>query len=269
MNQLDLEKAARDGVVGPMFSRLALSEQKISALADGLRQIADSSYENVGKVLRRTQLSESLHLTQKTVPIGVLMVIFESRPDCLPQVAALAVASANGLLMKGGKEASHTNNLLMSIVKEGLGAYGCGEAISLVSTREDISDLLKMDQYIDLVVPRGSGELVRSIKQQSQMIPVLGHAEGVCHVYVDASADQEKAFKLILDSKCDYPAACNAMETLLIHEDLVKTGFFIDLCKRLKEAGVSVYAGPTLASSLTFGPPLAKSLRHEYRYKLF
>jgi delta-1-pyrroline-5-carboxylate synthetase len=121
-----------------------------------------------------------------------------------------------------------------------------------------------MDQYIDLIIPRGSSDLVKSIKEQSAMIPVLGHAEGVCHVYVDKSADHEKAFKLIIDSKCDYPAACNAMETLLVHEDLVKTGFFHDLCNRLKMNNVSIYSGPTLSKSLTFGPPPAKSLKHEY-----
>jgi delta-1-pyrroline-5-carboxylate synthetase len=109
-----------------------MTHQKIVSLADGLRQIADSSHNNLGRILRRTKLSDTMELTQKTVPIGVLMVIFESRPDCLPQVASLAIASANGLLMKGGKEATNTNNLLMSIVKEGLGAYGCAESISLV-----------------------------------------------------------------------------------------------------------------------------------------
>jgi delta-1-pyrroline-5-carboxylate synthetase len=132
VNQLDLDKASREGLTGPMYSRLAMTHQKIVSLTDGLRQIADTSHNNVGKILRRTKLSDTMELTQKTVPIGVLMVIFESRPDCLPQVAALAIASANGLLMKGGKEATNTNALLMSIVKEGLGAYGCADSISLV-----------------------------------------------------------------------------------------------------------------------------------------
>jgi delta-1-pyrroline-5-carboxylate synthetase len=132
INQLDLDKASKEGLIGPMYSRLAMTHQKIVSLADGLRQIADSSHNNLGRILRRTKLSDTMELTQKTVPIGVLMVIFESRPDCLPQVASLAIASANGLLMKGGKEATNTNNLLMSIVKEGLGAYGCAESISLV-----------------------------------------------------------------------------------------------------------------------------------------
>lgn len=155
-------------------------------------------------------------MKQVTVPIGVLLVIFESRPDSLPQVAALAMASANGLLLKGGKEAAHSNKMLIELVKESLSTVGAENAISLVSTREEISDLLSMDKHIDLIIPRGSSELVRSIQQQSQHIPVLGHAEGICHVFVDKDADLQKALKIIRDAKCDYPAGkyCGCTTTL-------------------------------------------------------
>merc|ERR1712223_1486921 len=263
-NKKDLEAATRDGITGPMFSRLALSRGKLESLATGLHQIANTSFENVGRVIRKTQVSDTLDLVQKTVPIGVLMVIFESRPDALPQVASLAVASANGLLLKGGKEAKHSNEMLMSIVKDALGNYGCADAISMISTREAIGDLLKMDQYIDLIIPRGSGELVKSIKDQSKLIPVLGHAEGVCHVYVDRLANIDSAVKIVIDSKSDYPAACNAIETLLIHEDLLSNGMFEVICAKLKASGVAIYSGPNLDSKLTFGPPPATKLRHEY-----
>merc|ERR1719510_2446494 len=247
-----------------MFSRLALSPNKIASLADGMRQIAMSSHDNVGRVLRRTKVSDTLDLVQKTVPIGVLMVIFESRPDALPQVASLAIASANGLLLKGGKEAQTTNEILMKIVHEALGSYGCMDAISMVSGREAVGDLLKMDEYIDLIIPRGSGELVKHIKEQSKMIPVLGHAEGVCHVYIDSFADVEKAVKIVKDAKTDYPSACNAMETLLFHEDLVDTSMFHQVCQMLKNEGVQVFTGPKIKPKMTFAPESAKKLKHEY-----
>jgi len=263
-NQVDLENAKKSGLAAPMIARLALSPSKLKALSAGLLQIAESSLNIVGKVVRRTKVSETLDLVQKTVPIGVLMVIFESRPDALPQVASLAISSANGLLLKGGKEAMNTNNFLMGIVKEALGHYGCSDAISMISTREAIGDLLKLDEYIDLVIPRGSSDLVRSIKEQSKMIPVLGHAEGICHVYVDKDADPEKAIQIIRDSKTDYPAACNAMETLLVHEDVLNTPLFDQICHMLKSANVKIFSGPNLASKLTFGPTPASKLRFEY-----
>lgn len=236
----------------------------MKTLAIGLKQIADSSYENVGKVLRKTKLAENLVLQQVSVPIGVLLVIFESRPDSLPQVAALAMASANGLLLKGGKEAAHSNKVLMGLVKESLKGFGADDAISLVSTREEISDLLSMEKHIDLIIPRGSSELVRNIQKQSQHIPVLGHAEGICHVYLDKDCDPAKALKIVRDAKCDYPAACNAMETLLIHEEHLPGQLFTDLCNMLKKEGVKIHAGPKLSSHLTFGPPPAKSMKFEY-----
>lgn len=266
-NGKDLDDARKSGLAKPLLSRLSLTSAKLKSLRDGLRQIADSSLTNVGRVVRRTQLADGLELKQITVPIGVLLVIFESRPDslpqvryfvsvhesfkydstpnafikqCLKQVAALAMSSANGLLLKGGKEAMYSNRFLMDLVKESLSSVGAANAISLVSTREEIGDLLSMEKHIDLIIPRGSSELVRSIQSQSKHIPVLGHAEGICHVYVDKEADPQKALRIIRDSKCDYPAACNAMETLLIHESHMTDNFFTDVCGLLQKEGVSV-----------------------------
>ncbi|KAJ8687213.1 hypothetical protein QAD02_023007 [Eretmocerus hayati] len=263
-NNKDLEEARKTGLAKPLLSRLSLSPSKLKSLRDGLRQIADSSLTNVGRVLRRTKLADGLELKQITVPIGVLLVIFESRPDSLPQVAALAMSSANGLLLKGGKEAAHSNRFLMELVKESLSTVGASSAISLVSTREEIGDLLSMEQHIDLIIPRGSSELVRSIQEQSKHIPVLGHAEGICHVYVDKDADLTKALKIVRDSKCDYPAACNAMETLLVHESHMTNNFFTEICNMLQNEGVKINAGPRLSKQLTFGPPSAKSMKVEY-----
>lgn len=263
-NEKDIEEATKGGLAKPLLSRLALNQSKLKTLSIGLKQIADASYENVGRVLRKTKLAENLMLQQVTVPIGVLLVIFESRPDSLPQVAALAMASANGLLLKGGKEAAYSNKALMGLVKESLKGFGAEDAIALVSTREEISDLLSMEKHIDLIIPRGSSELVRSIQKQSQHIPVLGHAEGICHVYVDKDADPVKTLKIVRDAKCDYPAACNAMETLLIHEDHLHSSLFNDICNMLKKEGVIIHAGPKLANHLTFGPPPARSMRYEY-----
>jgi len=265
-NDKDLSEATKIGLNKPLLSRLSLTSAKLKNLTTGLRQIAENSHKNVNRVLRRTRLAPGLDLTQVTVPIGVLLVIFESRPDCLPQVAALAISSANGLLLKGGSEAAHSNRALMDLVGQALESVGANNAVSLVSTREEISDLLSLEGYIDLVIPRGSTELVRTIQDQSHHIPVMGHAEGICHVYVDNDADLTKALKIVRDSKCDYPAACNAMETLLLHEDLVKNGapFFTDICTMLKKEGVTIYSGPRLAEQLTFGPPRAKSLKTEF-----
>lgn len=263
-NRKDLDAAEKTGLAKALLSRLSLTPAKLKSLSSGLRQIANDSLTNVGRVLRRTKLAEGLELRQITVPIGVLLVIFESRPDSLPQVAALAMSSANGLLLKGGKEATNSNKYLMELVKEALGPVGAANAISLISTREDVGDLLSMGKHIDLVIPRGSSDLVRSIQEQSKHIPVLGHAEGICHVFVDRDADLVKALKIIRDSKCDYPAACNAMETLLIHESHMKSNFFNDVCSMLQKEGVKVNSGPKLRKQLTFGPPAAKSMKTEY-----
>jgi len=263
-NKKDLDAARARGVTGPMFDRLALSRSKLETLCVGLMQIADSSYKNVGKVVRRTKISDTLEVVQKTVPIGVLMVIFESRPDALPQVASLAIASANGLLMKGGKEAINSNKILMRIVNEALGRYGCSDAISLVSGRDEVADLLKMEKYIDLIIPRGSNELVKSIKERSKSIPVMGHADGICHTYLDEFCDADKAVKIVVDAKTDYPAACNAMETLLVHQSLLTNEVFYLVCAALKKAKVDIFSGPRLSEHLTFGPPKAEKMSFEY-----
>ncbi|XP_077991945.1 delta-1-pyrroline-5-carboxylate synthase-like [Glandiceps talaboti] len=262
-NRKDID-VARRGLSGPMLARLALSPNKLKNLSEGLKQIAATSHENVGRVLKRIQVADGMQLCQVTVPIGVLLVIFESRPDALPQVAALAISSGNGLLLKGGKEAAYSNSYLHSLVQEALSMHAPKDSVQLVETREEVSDLLELEGLIDLVIPRGSSDLVRKIQTESKGIPVLGHSEGVCHVYVDEAADPQMAVKIVRDSKCDYPAACNAMETLLIHKAHRNTALFEDILDMLKAESVKFHPGPRLAKSLKFGPGEARSMRTEY-----
>uniref|UniRef100_A0A671L366 Delta-1-pyrroline-5-carboxylate synthase n=1 Tax=Sinocyclocheilus anshuiensis TaxID=1608454 RepID=A0A671L366_9TELE len=262
-NKKDMEHAV-SRLSPAMLKRLSLSSSKLNSLSIGLRQIAVSSQDSVGRVLRRTRVANNLELEQITVPIGVLLVIFESRPDCLPQVSALAIASGNALLLKGGKEAANTNRILHELAQEALSIHGVKDAIQLVSTREEEEDLCRLEKMIDLIIPRGSSQLVRDIQRAAKGIPVLGHSEGICHVYVDHEASVDKAIKIIRDSKCDYPAACNAMETLLVHRELLRTPLFDQIIDMLRTEHVKIHAGPKFASYLTFSPSEVKSLRTEY-----
>eukprot|EP00070_Physeter_catodon_P030233 XP_028337127.1 delta-1-pyrroline-5-carboxylate synthase isoform X2 [Physeter catodon] len=262
-NKKDLEEA-EGRLAAPLLKRLSLSTSKLNSLAIGLRQIAASSQDSVGRVLRRTRIAKDLELEQVTVPIGVLLVIFESRPDCLPQVAALAIASGNGLLLKGGKEASHSNRILHLLTQEALSIHGVKEAVQLVNTREEVEDLCRLDKMIDLIIPRGSSQLVRNIQKAAKGIPVMGHSEGICHMYVDSEASVDKVTRLVRDSKCEYPAACNALETLLINRDLLRTPLFDQIIDMLRVEQVKIHAGPKFASYLTFSPSEVKSLRTEY-----
>ena len=258
-NARDLEAGA--DLEPALYARLKLTPAKLATLAEGIRSIA-AAEEPLGRRLRSTELAEGLVLEQVSAPIGVLLVIFESRPDVLPQVAALAVKSGNGLLLKGGSEALHSNRCLHRVVVE---ALDLGPVVGLVESRSEIADLLALDGLIDLVIPRGSNALVRHI-QENTRIPVLGHADGVCHVYVDAAADLEKALTVVLDAKCDYPSACNAMETLLVHEGLDPAPFI----EALEAAGVTIHRDPedwhteygALECSLRVVPGIDAAIEH-------
>lgn len=255
-NLKDLQWAKENHVTPALQGRLKLSKEKLDALTAGLRQIADSSQDVVGRVLKKMKLADGLVLSQETVPLGVLLVIFESRPDVLPQVSALALASANGLLLKAGKEADHSNKILFEIVREAIHSElppGC-EPITLVQLETEakerawVSQVLKLQGKIDLVIPRGSNQMVQAIQSQAKGVPVLGHADGVCHIYLDKSADLNKAVRIVRDAKCDYPSACNAMETLLVHQSLVKGPLVGAVLKKLIEEGVKVHFGPKYAA---------------------
>ncbi|CAK9298837.1 unnamed protein product [Gordionus sp. m RMFG-2023] len=254
-NEKDLERAKLNKLSPQLLNRLKLTTAKLKDLADGLRLISNklrSDQDIVNRVLERTLIAKNLELLKLTVPIGVLLIIFESRPDSLPQIGALSIATANGLLLKGGKEASHSNECLYNIIKYILERYGCQDAISLINNREDIDSLLKLKNKIDLVIPRGSKQLVSTIQEKSNGIPVLGHSEGICHVYLDRDADLQMSLKIVRDSKCEYPSACNAMETLLLHKDLGRNGTFQQIYHMLNNENVIMHPGPRLIQNLIF-----------------
>lgn len=263
-NRRDMAEARFSGLSEALMSRLELSTAKLQTLSTGLKQIANNSLDTIGRVLQTTKVTDNLTLRKVTVPIGVLLFIFESRPDCLPQVAALAIASGNGLLLKGGSEAFHSNQVLFSIVQDSLGLHDVKDAVALVNKREDIVDLLALKEYIDLVIPRGSNSLQKIIQKNSHGIPVLGHSEGICHVYLDEKVDHDMAIRIVEDSKCEFPSQSNALETLLFHRSHLQNGLFEDTCDALRNRGVRMYSGPRLPTLMKFSPPQAPSLRKEY-----
>jgi glutamate-5-semialdehyde dehydrogenase len=217
-NNADTEAARSSGLGQSLYKRLLVTDRKLETMAESLRSVA-ALPDPIGKVLLRRELDDGLNLYQVRVPIGVVGVIFESRPDALVQIASLAIKSGNAVILKGGSEAKETNRILHSLFVSSLAETdpAFDGAVALVESREEIGSVLTMDGQIDLMIPRGSSELVRYI-QDNTRIPVLGHADGVCHLYVDESADAEMAVALTVDSKTQYPAVCNALETLLVHE---------------------------------------------------
>jgi delta-1-pyrroline-5-carboxylate synthetase len=252
------------GTAPALLARLKLSPGKLAGLAAGARTIA-SLPEPLGRVLQRTELADGLVLTKCSAPLGVLLVIFESRPDALPQIAALCLRAGDALILKGGKEAVRSNAALHGCVVAAceavLGPVHGRSVVSSVTSRGAIDDLLRLDDCIDLVIPRGSNALVAHI-QRNTRIPVLGHADGVCHVFIHSSADAAKAVAIVVDAKCDYPAACNAMETLLLHAPLLESGLAGKLLDALRGAGVALVGGEKAVRLL--GLPPADSLHCEY-----
>ena len=220
-NIQDLERSEKEGLNKSLLSRLRLTKTKLKGCIEGVIKVSNLS-DPIGNRQLHRKLDENLILERVTVPLGVLGVIFESRPDALIQIASLAVRSGNGALLKGGSEARSTNKAIMDSLNKGLikSSVGAG-SLSLLTTRQESLGLLRLDRFVNLIIPRGSNELVQYI-QENTRIPVLGHADGICHLYVDNTVDIDKAISISLDSKIQYPAACNAIETLLIHEDVAE-----------------------------------------------
>ena len=246
-NLIDLERSEKEGLNKSLLSRLQLTESKLKGCIDGVLKVSNLA-DPIGNRQLHRKLDENLILERVTVPLGVLGVIFESRPDALIQIASLAVRSGNGALLKGGSEARATNQAIINSLDIGLCKSNVGAgALSLLTTRQESLGLLRLDRLVNLIIPRGSNELVQFI-QDNTRIPVLGHADGICHLYVDASVDIAKAINIALDSKIQYPAACNAIETLLIHENVADM-FLKKSLPIFSNAGVTL-KGDTKSQSL-------------------
>ncbi|MDD4188939.1 MAG: glutamate-5-semialdehyde dehydrogenase [Eubacteriales bacterium] len=238
-NMLDLAEGKKAGLKEPILKRLKFDEQKIDAVIDGINSLIKLP-DPVGKILEARELDKGLILNKVSCPIGVLGVIFESRPDALVQISALCLKSGNGVLLKGGSEAKETNRILSEIIAATAKSAGVPDGwIQLLETRADVNEMLKMNDYIDLIIPRGSNEFVRYIIENSA-IPVLGHADGICHCYIDEFADSDMAVKIVVDSKTQYVSVCNAVETLLVHSSIA--GKILPLIKaEFDKKGVAIY----------------------------
>ena len=222
-NIKDLEFAQNENIPGPLISRLRLNENKVMGMAKGIRSVIRLE-DPVGQQQMAIEMDEGLTLYRVTCPIGVIGAIFESRPDAVPQISSLCFKSGNAVILKGGREAQHSNKMIVSLISDAIeqvDGVPIG-SVQMIKTRSEVADMLKEEKNINLIVPRGSNDFVKYI-QENTRIPVLGHSEGICHGYIDSKADPDKATSITLDSKLQYPAACNAMETLLVHEDIAQT----------------------------------------------
>jgi len=238
VNAADLEAAAAADLAPSLVARLKLDASKLAGAIEGVRQVAQLP-DPVGVRQMHRELDSGLVLERLSVPLGVLGVIFEARPDAVMQIASLAIRSGNGAILKGGREANRSCTAILSALRSGLAASAVSpQALELLTSREESLALLKLDGLVDLIIPRGSNELVRFI-QDNTRIPVLGHADGVCHLYVDQEVDVPQAIRIALDAKTQYPAACNAIETLLIHRSSAAT-FLEQALPAFAEAGVEL-----------------------------
>jgi glutamate-5-semialdehyde dehydrogenase len=230
------------------LARLKLNEAKLCEMVEQVRSVA-ALPDPLGRKLDATELDEGLELTKISVPLGVLAVIFEARPDAVTQIAALALKSGNAVILKPGKEVEHTAVALVRVLREAIATQHLPEeAVSLVLGRERVQELLGEHALVDMVIPRGSKALVEYV-QANTRIPVLGHSEGICHIYVDRSADEELALRVIDDAKCDYAAACNAVETVLVHAEIAAE-FLPKLAERLRAHGVALHGDAAVRSML-------------------
>ena len=261
-NEKDLDFSRQNNLALPLLKRLKFDEKKLAETIRGIESLIGLP-DPVGVTLSARELDEGLELYQITCPIGVIGVIFESRPDALVQISTLCLKSGNGVLLKGGSEAAHTNRALADVIVTASESAGIPVGwLHLLETREDVKQMLKMDESIDLLVPRGSNEFVKFIMDNSN-IPVLGHADGICHVYVDRDADLTMAKNIVVDAKCQYVAVCNAAETILVHEAVA--GEFLPMVQEaLSQYEVELRGCPKTRAIIKVNTATEEDWRTEY-----
>ena len=261
-NQKDLADAEKNNLAAPLLKRLKFDEGKIADVCTGIDSLIKLD-DPVGKTIAATELDGGLELYKVSCPIGVIGVIFESRPDALVQISTLCLKSGNAVLLKGGSEAQHTNKILADTIRQASEKAGIPKGwLGLMETRDEVTEILKMDEYIDLLVPRGSNEFVRHIMDNTN-IPVLSHAEGICHVYVDAGADVDMAVRIAVDSKCQYVAVCNAAETMLVHDGIAEE-FLPQVKAALEQKGVEIRGCSKTAAIIDVKPAEEHDWSTEY-----
>ncbi len=237
----DILRAREEGLAEPLIKRLALDQHKLDGLCRGIEDVITLK-DPTRRILSARELDDGLKLYQETCPIGVIGMVFESRPDALVQIASLCLKSGNGIVLKGGREALRTNRVLFECIQQAVKEKNIPglspEWICLLETREEVTRMLDLDDLIDLLIPRGSNEFVQYIMDHTR-IPVLGHADGICHLYIDEQADIDLAVSVCVDAKCQYPAVCNALETLLVDRNIAPT-VLPPLAEALRERGVEL-----------------------------
>ncbi len=261
-NQQDLAEAQKNNLAGPLLKRLKFDDGKIAQTVAGIESLIKLD-DPAGRTLSAIELDAGLELYKVSCPIGVIGVVFESRPDALVQISTLCLKSGNAVLLKGGSEAAKTNRILAETIAQASEKAGLPKGwIQLLETREDVAEMLGLDESIDLIIPRGSNEFVRYIMDNTN-IPVLGHADGICHVYVDADADLDMAVNIVVDSKCQYVAVCNAAETLLV-DSAIAEEFLPKVKAALEQNGCELRGCERTASIIDVKPATEEDFSTEY-----
>lgn len=261
-NRADCKTAKAKGISKPLYDRLKLSETKLKATIQGVRDVGKLP-DPVGEIKIHRELDKGLILKRITCPLGVLGVIFEARPEALIQITSLAIKSGNGIILKGGKEAVNSCQTVFKVIRGALLKTRVHhDSVKLLTTREEIKELLMLENYVDLIIPRGSKSFVRYV-QQNTNIPVLGHADGICHLYIDKQADLNKAITITVDSKTQYPAACNAIETLLVHQDIAPQ-FLPKIAQVLEKYNVELRGDKICQELINITPATEEDWKTEY-----